>query len=203
MAGIDKTYTDSYKDYSELKGWARGKVIKYWTGQEEEIVDYIYEWDEEDFNGRELPVMNTSQSVDLFLIQNCNLKFVQDRMREVYNKDTYEEFKTMKFPTEKPDGHERGRRVTINRLGRLPLYNKGINSHKSWWLQPHPDQDIYYDRTYRVWVTDLFLPFNSNTHTSSTIKSLIRHLRKQYLPVGAKFILSGRYIGEKFLVTIN
>lgn len=34
MAGIDKTYTDSFKEYSEFKEWSKGKIILFPSGLE-------------------------------------------------------------------------------------------------------------------------------------------------------------------------
>jgi hypothetical protein len=46
-------------------------------------------------------------------------------------------------------------------------------------------------------------PHNTNTATVTSIKALVRHLRKQYLPKGITFRLMGRYVGEEYLVTVS
>jgi len=79
MAGIDKTYTYSWKDYVALKEWMKTQPNRC------ELLDCLYEWVSEDFNGvLEVPVMNTTTHIDRYLIMHCPLEFVQNRMREVY-----------------------------------------------------------------------------------------------------------------------
>lgn len=41
---------------------------------------------------------------------------------------------------------------------------------------------------------------NTNTAHIKSIKGVVRHLRKQYLPKGVTFNLIGRYVGEEYLV---
>lgn len=49
----------------------------------------------------------------------------------------------------------------------------------------------------------MYYPHNTNTAHISSVKGIIRHLRKQYLPTGLKFTLIGRYVGEEYEVTIK
>ncbi len=202
MAGIDKTYTDLYSDYIKLKEWAKDKTIKFYTGAIINVKDYIYDWDEEDFT-RELPIMNTPTSLDIFLIQNCPFDFVQDRMKAVYPKSTYKEFKEMKFPTDRPSHLKQNRKIKIIQKGNLELLNKGWSSHQNWWLQSK-DNSMGFDDDIKVWVMySDYLPNNTNTSHHKNIKGLIRFLRKQYLPSGIEFELFGRYVDEHFLIKIK
>jgi hypothetical protein len=207
MAGIDKTYTDSYNDYKEFKEWASDKVIKFPTGQKVNISDYIYDRDQEDFvEGDEISIMNTPTYVDIFLIQNCPIQFVQDRMKDVYSEESYNEFKNMVFPVAIPEEYKQNRKIKIVRTGKFPLYNNGINSERSWWLQTVDRDDEnywWYDSETKLWTNGcLHLPHNTNTSHHKTVKSLVRFLRKQYLPKGLEFTLTGRYVGEDFLIKI-
>lgn len=93
MAGIDKTYTSSWEEYSQLKEWISKHDKTY---KDRSYIDgYIsvsgclYDWEESDFDGRELPIMNTPTKIDKYLIRNCPLQFVQDRMKEVYSEKSY------------------------------------------------------------------------------------------------------------------
>ena len=91
MAGIDKTYTDSYQDYLELKNWAENNSLELTYGNKSvkyKASSYIYGWKEEDFDGRELPVMNTPTWFDKYLIDNCPCQFVINRLNSVYG-DNY------------------------------------------------------------------------------------------------------------------
>ena len=202
MAGIDKTYTDSFKEYKEFKNWAKGKQIIFTKKQKINISDYIYEWEEEHFTS-ELPIMNTPNCVDIYLIQNCPINFIQKRMKEVYSEESYEEFKNLNFPPSLPKEYKQNRKVTISKARSLPLFNKGLTSHSWWWLQSK-DFNWDFDSESDMWVNrSLYFPSNTNTSHHKTIKSLIRFLRKQYLPSGLEFTLIGRYIGERFTIKIK
>lgn len=202
MAGIDKTYTNSFAEYQQLVDWAKDKEIVFSKKQKEKLLNYVYQWDEEDFNS-ELPVMNTSNSVDIFLIQNCPFKFIQDRMKEVYSEETIKEFSSVSFPIQLPKNYKQDRKIIISKSKRFSLYNKGVNSHSCWWLQSN-DFDWGFDSDNNVWVNrGLYFPSDTNTSHHKTIKSLVRFLRKQYLPSGLEFRLSGRYVGEEFTIKIK
>lgn len=201
MAGIDKTYANSFKEYEELKDWAKGKTIVFNKKQKVNISDYIYDWEEEDFSS-ECPVMNTPTPVDAFFIQNCHLKFVQDRLKAVYDRKTFKELKNLQFPILLPEDYKQNRKITISK-SKAPLYNKGITSHGGWWLQSNSFRWGFDDEN-RVWVNrDLYLPNNTNTSHHKTVKSLVRFLRSQYLPSGLEFRLIGRYVGEEFTIKIK
>ena len=49
----------------------------------------------------------------------------------------------------------------------------------------------------------LHYPYNTDTSLPTSIKALIKHLRKQYLPKGLTFRLSGGYVGEDYIVVIS
>lgn len=204
MAGIDKTYTNSYQDYIDLISFAKGKEILFWTGQKERLSNYIYDqWESEDFEGDfERPVMNTSTAIDIYLIQNCNIPFVQNRMVEVYSKNGYKTLKETNLML-KPSHLKQNRKITIKETKRtkLPLYNNGVGSHKWWWLQCN-EGDLWFDDESKLWVEGN-LPNNTNTSHHKTVKSLIRFLRKQHLPTGITFRLTGRYVGEEFEVRVK
>ena len=49
MASIDKTFTDSYKDYKRFKNWADKQTVTFFDGHQECIGDWVYELEEENF----------------------------------------------------------------------------------------------------------------------------------------------------------
>ena len=78
MASIDKTYVDNYEDYLSYYEWAKDKYIEFFNKKRIYLKDYIYKWNESDFIGDgDLPMMNTPTYVDIYLIQNCPIKFVR------------------------------------------------------------------------------------------------------------------------------
>ena len=202
MAGIDKTYTDSYKDYKEFKDWADTQVLTFFDGYKVCIGDWVWDLDESDFDKGERSIMNTPTWLDIYLIQNCKSSFVLDRMQDVYSEEDYSRFKTIKL-TEKPSiDFQQNRKITITQSSRtrFPLHSKPYRS-KAWWLQSDSNFD-YNDETKRWVINTEYYPTNTNTSHPRSLKALVRHLRKQYLPKGVVFGLSGRYIGEEYIVKV-
>lgn len=94
MAGIDKTYIKTEKEYRELYDWCKsvGTVTDDY-GNRITPMDYLIPKSEEEVrewlknlcDDGEIPVWSTDNIFDLYLIRYCPIKFVQDRMNEVYN----------------------------------------------------------------------------------------------------------------------
>ena len=209
MAGIDKTYTNSYKDYKEFKDWADKQIVIFFDGHSECIGDWVYNYDEDYFDGTEIPIMNTPTWLDVYLINHCPVKFVVDRMKSVYG-DSYNDYLNIEEFTKIPEGYEQNRKIVIkpSKGCKFPFKRKMFKSTagkgKSWWWLQCDDNFWYNDET-KKWIHwDSLYPHNTNTsHHKNANKSLIRFLRKQYLPKGIKFTLSGRYIGEEYDVFIR
>lgn len=207
MAGIDKTYTNSYEEYKEFLEWSKDKEIEFFDGFKMSLVDCIYDyWEEEDFNDGERPVMNTPAYVDVYLIQNCPFKFVTDRMKEVYSKETYEELKSIDLKSKPSDDFQTNRKVVVckNEYSKFPIHNKpyAIKGHNvSWWLQSF---DADYNEETKKWVTkEIYYPTDTNTVYFKSIKAIIRHLRKQYLPKDIEFEVVGGFVGERYTIKIK
>ena len=193
MAGIDKTYTNSYKDYKEFKDWADKQFLTFFDGYKVCIGNWVWNYTEEDFDGRELPIMNTPTWLDIYLIQNCKIKFVLDRMKDVYGKNSYKEFKTVNLTAKPSEEFQQNRKIIIKNCNttKFPIHNTPYGKSKYWWLQC--DDSFWYNDETKTWTnSDFYYPHNTNTAHILSIKSLIRHLRKQYLPKGVTFTISGR-----------
>ena len=204
MAGIDKTYTDSYKDYKEFKDWADKQFLTFFNGYKVCIGDWVWIREEEDFSNGEIPIMNTPTWLDIYLIQNCKIEFVLDRMKDVYSEESYREFKFIDLTSKPSEYFQQNRKITIvrHKNTRFPLHSKPYGKKGKWWLQCN-DNFWYNDET-KTWTSqDYYYPHNTNTAHITSIKSLVRHLRKQYLPKGITFTLIGRYVGEDYLVHIH
>lgn len=104
MAGIDKTYTDSWAEYQSLLAWAKEQNC---PGLEESI----YEWEEEDFRNtaHPLPVLNTPERVDRYLALHCLLGFVQERLIEVYPRSWTRRYKNLDRRTRNKPRYINGR----------------------------------------------------------------------------------------------
>lgn len=202
MAGIDKTYTNSYEEYKEFKDWADTQFITFFDGYKVCIGDWVYDLNESDFDNRERSIMNTPTWLDIYLIQNCKIQFVLDRMKYVYSEEDYSRFKSIELTAKPPEDFQQNRRIVIRRSKRtrFPLHSKPYGS-KVWWLQSNSDFD-YNDETRRWIINTEYYPTNTNTAHPRSLKALVRHLRKQYLPKGVVFSLSGRYVGEEYTVKV-
>ena len=113
MAGIDKTYTDSYKDYKEFKTWADTQTLTFFNGYKVCIGDWVWNYEEKDFENGEIPIMNTPTWLDIYLIQNCKSKFVLDRMKNVYGRNFYKQLKTIDLTAKPPEEFQQNRKIII------------------------------------------------------------------------------------------
>lgn len=204
MASIDKTYTDSYEEYKQFKDWADKQVLTFYNGHNVCIGNYIWTLVKEDFLNGKMPIMNTATWLDVYLIQNCKSQFVLNRMKEVYGEDEYNKFKTIDLTARPSDDFQQNRKIIIRKTHRskFPLHNKPYGKNAKWhlWCQ----ENFWYDEDSKIWSTfDSFYPYNTNTADITSIKALVRHLRKQYLPKDITFIISGNYVGEDYLVYIS
>lgn len=201
MASIDRTYTDSFKEYTELKDWMEDKVVTFFDGYQAYISNCLYEWEEKDFNGRNIPVMNTPTWLDSYLMNHCPIPFVIERLKYVYGVN-FEKIKNLNL-SNLPEHYQQNRKIVIvnNKFTQFPLCNKPYNN-KKWWLQTN-DLDLWYNDLTKKWAKREIYPTNSNTSLHSSIKALIRFLRKQYLPPNYQFELIGGAVGERYTVIVK
>lgn len=205
MASIDKTYAASYTEYKRLKDWASTQYVTFYDGYKVAVSNFIYEWEEEDFLRGDIPVMYSPPWLDIYLIQNCKIDFVIDRFKEVYSKEEFEEFLSTDLTAKPSKEFQQNRKIVVKLYdrSRFRLHNKPFKGARKWFLQCNNHNFWYNDKT-KKWVdSHHYYPWNTNTTAVSSVKSLIRHLRKQYLPKGIIFRLSGRYIGEDYLVYVK
>ena len=102
MAVIDKTYLSRWEDYEKLREWCKDREVKFhgFIPGEEPIYasDFLSDYTREEFeeiikNHGEAVIWNTPIYFDVFLIRNCPIEFIQDRLKEQYKKD-YEDIKS-------------------------------------------------------------------------------------------------------------
>ena len=204
MASIDKTYTDSYEEYKQFKDWADKQVLTFYNGHKVCIGNYVWTLEKEDFLYGEMPIMNTATWLDVYLIQNCKSEFVLNRMKEVYGEDEYNKFKTINLTAKPSDDFQQNRKITIKKAhdSLYPLHNKPYRKGSKWYLCCQ--ENFWYHDDSKTWSSyDSYYPYNTNTADITSIKALVRHLRKQYLPKGITFIIYGGYIGENYIVNIS
>lgn len=207
MAGIDKTYTDNYEEYKTFKDWADKQIVTFFDGHTKCIGDWVWNYEKEDFDDGETPIMNTPTWLDIYLIQNCKSNFVIERMKYVYG-NSFDEYQKTIDLTKIPEGYAKNRKIVISNSDncKLPfnkkMFKKPIGNKTSWWL--HCVDNFWFNSDKKIWVSwDSFYPHNTNTAHITSTKALVRHLRKQYLPKGVKFIINGRYVGESYSVVVR
>lgn len=207
MAGIDKTYIDNYEDYKIFKEWANKQIITFFDGHKKCVGNWVWSYKKEDFDGSEIPIMNTPTWLDIYLIQNCKIEFVIKRMKDVYGKN-FDEYKTKINLTAIPEGYKKNRKIIIRNGNnckfpfKKKMFKKPIGGKTSWWLQC--ENNFWYNSETKTWIGwDYFYPHDTNTAQIKSTKALIRHLRKQYLPENIKFRMSGQYIGEDYVVIVH
>lgn len=210
MAAIDKTYLSDYEEYQKFLKWAKETTFKCPNGTKIYMYNYVYDyWSKEDMKETSRPVMNTPLALDYFLIKYCPFKFVQDEMREVYDKEYVNsiingtsEYDTFKYP-------EVGTKFTIIR-GRWMTYKNYLWKFRK--RKIHFDLNVEYNKQhlrYSPEINKFILPYELGLGTMSwttkgkTIKALIRHLRKLKLPKGAIITATGRYIDENLLILVK
>lgn len=202
MAGIDKTYIDNYKEYKEFKDWANNQFVTFFNGYKDRIGDWVWYYEEEDFENGEIPIMNSPNWLDAFLIKNCKIEFVVNRMKNVHSEKFVKDSFTADFQLI-PKGFEKNRKIHIKIFSRtkFPIHNKPYSGKTKWWLSCLGDFQFHTDTG--VWTHNKHLyPYDTNVSHVTSLKSLVRHLRKQYLPKNAQFYIYGRYVGETYLVEL-
>jgi len=92
MSAIDKIY-GTQGQYIELKSWLlkNQKPIKSlvgWSSREGDKYEYVlptdHLYDEKGYSQDHRPISNFSREIDKWLIENCNIKWVIDRIKYQY-----------------------------------------------------------------------------------------------------------------------
>ena len=210
MAAIDKTYVDNWEDWKEVTDWMksferklpngsilRGKNFLYYpNATKEEIEEWIKKVN------KEVPIMNTSWTMDYFLIRECPLEVVQNRMQSVYYKEEYEAIKngTSEYDTfVRPIGGKHLKLIKEPKFWKLNkyLWNDKIRKDK---FIVDVDLPKKYG-TYSWYYNDIdywSMPYeliagrcsSSADVCCNSHKALIRKILKWNLPIGTKVYVS-------------
>lgn len=231
MAAIDKTYISDWKQYCDLKQWCDsvGRVTDDY-GNRFRPSDFMNEWTEKDFSkledGEDLPVWNTPTYMDVWLVRNCPLQFMQDRLREQYgggwsktaftghNRESlYQEIldRTSPYDTYERNGLGQTARISIDR--KLDVRFK--DTRMVWWIDVLDSGWWYSCDTDRWFESSIDLHNRSKMgRTSSSciyrgympVKKILRKIRKWDLPEGTRIRFCGeyhRYVQKDFVVTVR
>lgn len=214
MAAIDKTYTSSWEEYQEIIKWAKENKFTCPNGMIINPLNYCYTWGEEDFKGqRELPVMNTPQSLDYFLIKECPLRIIQRRMKDVYGPEEFQSIKdgTSHYDTFiRPTPGKKLRMVKDSKFhNRKPysFYNSRVNKkitrvsisvylgEESLWYNEDYDYFLLEDELGIIQSSGVILRCRS-------LKAILRRIKKWKLPKGCEVRVRGRYVGEEWIYKV-
>lgn len=203
MAAIDKTYTSKWEEYKEYRDWAINQKFVCPNGDVVKPIDYLIKWREEDFDGvHERPIMNTPYTLDYFLIKYCPVKFVYDRLREVYNKGYIDAI--LNGTSAWDTFTKEGKYGTRCRMTKHPKDMKANRPYKrrSWFVQLRNDGHLEYDEKNNrwCWLDELYESggWVSNTAHIKTIRALKRHIRNWKLPKGTIVMAKGGYMGDEY-----
>lgn len=210
MAGIDKTYVDNYDDWKRIVDWAKTAEFTCPNGLKLRAINYCYYPDAPESEIREwiekvesIPIMNTSQGLDYFLIKYCPIDVVQERMKEVYDEEYYNSVKN--------GASEYDIFTTEGKIGtRIVIKNR--KSRNNYFLRRVGDIEVKYDGSYLdyndelkrfLWPYELGYHTLDDFHKIKSVKSLIRRLRKMKLPKGAIIKVQGYYIHENLELIVK
>lgn len=232
MAYIDKTYLNSWEQYVTLKDWCTsiGTTVDDY-GNKITPLEFLWEYTEKDFthvddtpfNG--LPVWNTPEYFDVWLIRKCPLNFIQDRLKEQYGegwsktsltgRQSESQYQLIKEHRAQCDLYKR------NGLGKNAVmkikwnYNYRFNDDNLvWWIDIlHTDDSDswWYNRDEDKWLNTgkgELGEWNSNTCIKKgrfSLKKVLRLIRKWNLPEGTRVRFSieyKRYVQKDFIVTV-
>lgn len=203
MAAIDKIYITSIEQYREYKKWCdsvpyqRDSIGNLWhpseflySGTEREyIIGLIY--------SKELPICNNPVYVDVFLIRNCPIEFIQNRLKEQYGDeydcilnhtstyDTYNPVISTKFKVvKKPPFNFRNENC----------WTVDVNSRDAYWR---------YSSEKHCWKSNFDLCYCDSScacFKNISLRKIKRLIKKWRLPVGTTIKIRGLYIGQDYII---
>ena len=211
MAAIDKTYVKSWSQIKETIDWAKtvGTVIDDY-GNKINPMWWLDGWTEERFNEwmsesswGEVPMWNTPEYFDIWLIRNCPIEFIQNRLKEQYASD-YDDIKNHKIEAD----------TYVRNVGKhFTIEVKECNTHfkdddLTWFIDV---DDMWYDEKTNTW-RHMYLEPGPWTSSSLFMKGNInkrklqRLIKRWKLPVGSVMYLRcdyHRYFMKYLVVTIK
>ena len=216
MAGIDKTWCQSYAEFDEFKQWAINNKFKTPHGETIDFTYCMYSFDstpeelmEELTNCKSILVMNTSVVEDYYLIKYCDIPFVQSRMKSVYSTEDYESIKngTSTFDTFDRDSiaGTKVKCIQESEFGKKDfLYRRKGKRFvmRNYWIEVDNEwQMMFYNEQFDHWVIYGQELINSSTNVChkpiKSRKTLIRQIRKWKLPKGSIVRWMGCYVGDE------
>lgn len=224
MAAIDKTYVHTWAQYEMVKDWCIGKSFTLKDGTVIRPINYLYNhWNEEEITEQsekdpnfEFPIWNTPTYLDIWLIKNCPIPFIQDRLKQQYGSEIedikngiseYDEFKRnglgkkLRFSViKKPDFNIRftPRKKGIHSWWSVDIYKECVEENGYEWKD-----NWWYNEDLDRWTctTELCTFTTSCAYIKHfNLKKLLRKLRKWDLPAGLTIYIQGPWVGQRYII---
>lgn len=152
----------------------------------------------EDYNINqvEIPLWNTPLYVDIYLIRNCPIEFIQDRLKIQYS-DCYESIKNYTSIYDAPQKSP----AKIIRLVKKPNFNLRLKTR--WFISVNSEHNYYsYNEKHNKFVADTELCNSDSSHKlyfgNMSIRKAIRWIRHWNLPSDVTITFSGKYVGQDY-----
>ena len=210
MAGIDKIYIDNYDDYISFINYCK-------TIQEDiqklfnvDIFNYFYftELTEESFEieDNDYPITNFPHKIDYYLIKNCDIPFIVERLKDQYgesyneiqndneilNDYTFEKFKKFKIIREK----SKYPYVIKKQKNKFIISIENLNNYNTWVYDKKISQWRNLDRSNNLNSNNC----RSNIKFGKSRKAIIRKVNKWNLPKGVEIEILGSYYSSSFKI---
>lgn len=226
MAGIDKTYVSSWKDYKQVRDWAKNNRVVYPNGEVGScLIDWFYNpcLTQKDFaeGNEEYVIWNTSQMDDTFLAKNCPVEFIQARLHEQYPGKEYD---NLLKPFVPPEIERKGRKLRLQVIKMPKAYvfrhvpytfdvtiGDKLVIHKNEYMTVSSEdltKGWYYYANYkkffredecRVDLDSCFFP-DYLWIKNPSVRKLVRLARNWDLPSGLYISLTGRYLEDQWVL---
>ena len=200
MAGIDKTYLNTYQEYIEVLEWCNkvGTITDEY-GNTFNPKDFMNcDLKEADFFSG-MVLWNTPTWFDLYLIRNCPVKVIQERLHEQYSDEFIEKVlnHTSEYDKFKRNGLGRNLRASVFKK---PTYKCCDNW---WWIEIKGDwcyneytNEWVHEAECKEWTTNVCTKYRGKL----SIRKIMRILRRWNLPKGLTVSIRGTYVGQEWIL---
>jgi len=210
MAGIDKIYVDNYDDYISFINYCK-------TIQEDiqklfnvDIFNYFYFTEltvhSFEIEDNEYPLTNFPHKIDYYLIKNCDIPFIVERLKDQYgesyneiqndneilNDYTFEKFKKFKIIREK----SKYPYVIKKQKNKFIISIENLNNYNTWVYDKKISQWRNLDRSNNLNSNNC----RSNIKFGKSRKAIIRKVNKWNLPKGLEIEILGTYYSSSFKI---
>ena len=253
MSYIDKTYISTYQQFTQVRNWCRDKKVKLKNGLTYNAIDFLAypdmtenefnEWKNEVIQNHmkiynesqeeaekhfEIPLWNTPTYFDIWLIRNCPIDFIQNRLKEQYDED-YEKIKNYNSDYDtyqrnglgkhfhykiikKPNWTYRYKFTYTDKNNKLKTYKE---NEKPMWFVELKDLSNNNDKLmwsanqkYNYWTNwHEALPFSCSSmiirKKNLNIHNIIRMIKKWDLPANTQVIVDNRWFNYGWIINIK